>query len=130
MGFAKETLVLCKDKKSGAEVIHGIKFDEMLMTYWNDQSVKVPMALLDGIYIWIEERDDLTDPSAGEFKNSRIINYFNKDASELEKWFFPLTDSERNNLRLKLHEGKGTSWHEDGPKFVEYHQLCSLKETP
>ena len=51
VGFTKETLILCKDKSSGAEVIHGIEFDEMLMTHWNDQSVKVPMALLDGIYL-------------------------------------------------------------------------------
>ena len=43
------------------------------------------MALLDGIYIWVEERDDLNDPNAGEFQNSRIINYFNRDTNELEK---------------------------------------------
>ena len=122
VGFTKETLILCKDKSSGAEVIHGIKFDEMPMTHWNDQSVKVPMALLDGIYIWVEERDDLNDPNAGEFQNSRIINYFNRDTNELEKWFFPLTDSERNNFCLKIQEGKGISWHEDGPKFTEYQQ--------
>ena len=85
-----------------------------------DQNVKVPVALLDGIYIWVEERDDLNDPNAGEFQNSRIINYFNRDTNELEKWFFPLTDIERNNFRLKIQEGKGISWDEDGPKFTEY----------
>ena len=33
VGFTKETPILCKDKSSGAEVIHGIEFDEMLMTH-------------------------------------------------------------------------------------------------
>ena len=121
VGVASETLFFCKDKLNDSEVLQGFNFEKMLMTRWNDQVIPYhPMVFLNGKYIWVEERDNVNDPKA--VKNSRVINYFNKESKELEKWFFPLSDAEVANLQIKIHEGKGITWFEDGPKFVEYQQ--------
>ena len=118
--IAKEIFYNCVDLKHGDKLYQGFDFEKMLMTQWNDQRVAVPIALIDNKYIWIEERDDNNDPKAWPHKNSRIINIFNKQSGELEKWFYSLKDNERDNLRLKLQEGKGKEWKNDGPDFAKY----------
>ena len=113
----------CLGKTQDEKVKHGLNFDEMIMTHWNDQKVNYPFTKIKESYVWVEERDDL----GGMFPNSRIINYFDKSKNTLNKSFYGINYDERNLLRSKIKLGKGKYWNEDGPKLIEY-QVKMLQE--
>ena len=113
----------CLGKTQDEKVKHGLNFDKMIMTHWNDQKVNYPFTKIKESYVWVEERDDL----GGMFPNSRIINYFDKSKNTLNKSFYGINYEERDLLRSKIKLGKGKYWSEDGPKFIEY-QVKMLQE--
>ena len=113
----------CIGKTQAEKVKHGLNFDKMIMTHWNDQKVNYPITKIEGSYVWVEERDDV----GGMFPNSRIINYFDKSKNTLNKFFYGISYEERDLLRSKIESGKDKYWSEDGPKFIEY-QVKILQE--
>ena len=121
--FSETIFYKCVGQTSDEFVVHGLDFNKLKMTHWNDQKVDYPIIYTKNNYVWVEERDDL----GGMFPNSRIINYFNKSKNTLDKLFYGISYKERDNLRLLIHDGKGTHWNEDGPKFIKY-QIKILKE--
>ena len=47
----------CIGKTQAEKVKHGLNFDKMIMTHWNDQKVNYPITKIEGSYVWVEERD-------------------------------------------------------------------------